>query len=112
MRSNGRAFKPSTYRLFKIRILVRIRRRAAAEKAQRLCSRDRVPRARRDEDRVVRADHLKLIRCPRFDSCAPRPYRPLGLPIYVARVPAAPFSLLPWSLYLDHSHARCLRQLP
>ena len=24
-----------------------------------------------------------------------RPYRPLGLPIYVTRVPAAPFSLLP-----------------
>ena len=35
--------------------------------------------------------------------CA-RPLRPLGLPIYVARVPAAPFSLLPSSLYLDHSH--------
>src|SRR5215813_5060658 len=29
-----------------------------------------------------------------------RPYRPLGLPIYVARGPAAPFSLLPSSLYL------------
>ena len=29
-----------------------------------------------------------------------RPFRPLGLPIYVARVPAAPFSLLPSSLYL------------
>ncbi len=34
----------------------------------------------------------------------------VGLPIYVARVPAAPFarlpaySLLPSSLYLDHSH--------
>src|SRR6266487_6203847 len=33
-----------------------------------------------------------------------RSLRPLGLPIYVARVPAAPFSLLPSSLYLDHSH--------
>ena len=30
--------------------------------------------------------------------------RPLGLPIYVARVPAPPFSLLPLSLYFDHSH--------
>jgi hypothetical protein len=36
---------------------VRIRRRAAAEKAQRLCSHDRVPRARRDEDGIARADH-------------------------------------------------------
>src|SRR5262245_23489928 len=27
-------------------------------------------------------------------------YRSLGLPIYVARVPAAPFSLLPSKLYL------------
>jgi hypothetical protein len=64
---------------------------------------------------------LKLVRCPRFDSCAPAhlklaPFptrsllphsftfyvafpvssiRPLGLPIYVARLPAAPFSLIP-----------------
>src|SRR6476646_1798770 len=29
-----------------------------------------------------------------------RAFRPLGLPIYVARVPAAPFSLLPSSLCL------------
>jgi hypothetical protein len=36
------------------------------------------------------------------------PLRPLGLPIYVARVPAAPFSLLPLSLYLDHSHCLVL----
>jgi hypothetical protein len=36
---------------------VRVRRRAAAEKAQRLCSHDRVPRARRDEDGIARADH-------------------------------------------------------
>ena len=33
------------------------------------------------------------------------PFRPLGLPIYVARVPAAPFSLL---LYVDHSHGPVL----
>src|SRR3989475_8162422 len=33
-----------------------------------------------------------------------RSFRPFGLPIYVARVPAAPFSVLPASLYLDHSH--------
>jgi len=37
-----------------------------------------------------------------------RAFRPLGLPIYVARVPAAPFSLLPSSLRLDHSHCRVL----
>src|SRR5260370_35260924 len=37
-----------------------------------------------------------------------RSLRPLGLPIYVARVPAAPFSLLPSSLYLDHSHCLVL----
>jgi hypothetical protein len=37
-----------------------------------------------------------------------RAFRPLGLPIYVARVPAAPFSLLPLSLYLDHSHCLVL----
>ena len=41
-----------------IRILVRIRRRAATEKAQRLCSHDRVPRAWRDEDRIAPADHM------------------------------------------------------
>jgi hypothetical protein len=35
---------------------MRIRRRAAAEKAQWLCSHDRVPRARGDEDRIARAD--------------------------------------------------------
>src|SRR5437773_1289674 len=34
--------------------------------------------------------------------------RPLGLPIYVARVPAPPFSLLPLSLYFvcHSSHSR------
>src|SRR5438874_5757531 len=32
---------------------------------------------------------------PRFDSCAPAHFRPVGLPIYVAGVPAAPFSPLP-----------------
>src|SRR6266446_5131925 len=37
-----------------------------------------------------------------------RAFRPLGLPIYVARVPAAPFSLLPSSLCLDHSHCLVL----
>jgi hypothetical protein len=31
----------------------------------------------------------------RFDSCAPAHFRPLGLPIYVAGFPAAPFSPLP-----------------
>ena len=47
-----------------------------------------------------------------------RSIRPCGLPIYVARVPAAPFarcptrSLPPSQLYLDHSHCPCLRQLP
>jgi len=69
---------------------------------------------------------LKLVRCTRFDSCAPAhlklapsqcarcfprsftfyvafpisSIRPLGLPIYVARVSAAPFSPLPSSLCL------------
>jgi hypothetical protein len=38
---------------------------------------------------------LKLVCFPRFDSCAPAHFRPLGLPIYVARVPATPFSPLP-----------------
>ena len=52
---------------------------------------------------------MKLVRCPRFDSCAPAHFDlSLGLPIYVARVPAAPFSLLPSSLYLDHSHGPVL----
>jgi hypothetical protein len=37
-----------------------------------------------------------------------RPFRPLGLPIYVARVPAAPFSRLLLWLYLDHSHCPVL----
>jgi hypothetical protein len=50
--------EPWPYRLFQIRILVGIRRRAATEKAERLCGRDRVPRARRDEDRIARADRL------------------------------------------------------
>jgi hypothetical protein len=35
-----------------------------------------------------------------------RPYRPLGLPIYVARVPAAPFARCP------HSLAATLAALP
>ena len=35
---------------------MRIRRRAAAKKAQWFCSYNRVPRARRDEDRIARAD--------------------------------------------------------
>ena len=35
---------------------MRIRRRAAAEKAQRFCSHDRVPHARGDEDRIARTD--------------------------------------------------------
>ena len=55
---HGKPVQQSPYfRLLEIRILVRIRRCAAAEKAQRLCSRDCVPRARRDEDRIARADH-------------------------------------------------------
>jgi hypothetical protein len=34
-----------------------------------------------------------------------RPFRPFGLPIYVARVPAAPFTRrYPSRLCLDHSH--------
>src|SRR3989442_14950105 len=37
-----------------------------------------------------------------------RAFRPFGLPIYVARVPAAPFSLLPSSLCVDHSHCLVL----
>jgi hypothetical protein len=47
----------SPYRLFQVRILVRIRWGAATEKAYRLCSRDRVPHARRDKDRIARAHH-------------------------------------------------------
>ena len=49
------------FRLCEIRILVRIRRRAAAEKAQRLCSNDRVPRARRYEDGIARADRATFV---------------------------------------------------
>src|SRR5213075_2348661 len=41
---------------------------------------------------------------PRFDSCAPAQFELSVLPIYVARAPAAPFSLLPSRLCLDHSH--------
>ena len=37
--------KLESYQLFQIRILVRIRRRAATEKTQRLLSHDRVPRS-------------------------------------------------------------------
>src|SRR2546427_13147258 len=37
-----------------------------------------------------------------------RSFRPFGLPIYVARVPAAPFSVLPSSLCVDHSHCLVL----
>ena len=38
-----------------------------------------------------------------------RPFRPLGLPIYVARVPAAPFARrYPSRLDLDHSHGPAL----
>ena len=33
-----------------------------------------------------------------------RPFRPLGLPIYVARVPAAPFAHCYPRSFLDHSH--------
>ena len=47
----------SSYRLFQVRILVRIRRRAATEKPQRLRGFDRVPYAGRDEDRIAGADH-------------------------------------------------------
>src|SRR5438034_3918339 len=41
---------------------------------------------------------------PSFDSCAPAQFELSVLPIYVARAPAAPFSLLPSRLCLDHSH--------
>ena len=47
-----------------------------------------------------------------------RPFRPVGLPIYVARVPAAPFarcptrSLLPSQLTLITRTTSCSRQLP
>jgi hypothetical protein len=70
---------------------------------------------------------FKLVRCPRFDSCAPahlklapfptrsvlprsftfyaafsvNPFDLLGLPVFVACVPAAPFSLPPSSLCLQ-----------
>ena len=37
---------------------MRVRRRAAAEKAQRLDSHDRVPRAWRDEDRIAPPDRV------------------------------------------------------
>ena len=55
---------------------------------------------------------VNLSRC--VDSCAPAHFDLSVLPIYVARVPAAPFvrfpaySLLPSSLYLDHSHCPVL----
>ena len=35
---------------------------------------------------------LKLVCFPRFDSCAPAHFDLSVLPIYVARVPAAPFT--------------------
>jgi chromate reductase len=41
-------------------VLVRVGRRAATEEAQRLARRDRVPRARRDQDRVARTDLARL----------------------------------------------------
>ena len=44
------------FRLREIRIVVRVRRRAAAEKAQWFCSHDGVPRAWRDEDRIASPD--------------------------------------------------------
>src|SRR5204862_3944354 len=44
------------FRLREIRILVRVRGRAAAEKAQWFCSHDGVPRAWRDEDRIASPD--------------------------------------------------------
>src|SRR5438045_2439076 len=44
------------FRLREKRILVRVRRRAAAEKAQWFCSHDGVPRAWRDEDRIASPD--------------------------------------------------------
>jgi hypothetical protein len=38
-----------------------------------------------------------------------RAFRPFGLPIYVARIPAAPFARrYPSRLYLDHSHCPVL----
>src|SRR5437764_13238299 len=44
------------FRLREIRILVRVRGRAAAKKAQWFCSHDGVPRAWRDEDRIASPD--------------------------------------------------------
>src|SRR4029077_14128932 len=54
--ANAKGVSPY-FRLLEMRILVRIRWRAAAKKAQWLCSHDCVPRARRDENRIARADH-------------------------------------------------------
>lgn len=48
------------FRLLEIRVLVRIRRRAAAEKTQWFCSNDCVPRARRNQDGIARADRPAL----------------------------------------------------
>ena len=57
LRSAEKSVSPR-FRLREIRILVRVRRRAAAEKAQRLSSHDRVPRAWRDENRIAPADRV------------------------------------------------------
>jgi hypothetical protein len=58
--------------------------------------------------RIVGSELIETRSRARFDSCAPAHFRPLGLPIYVAGVPAAPFSLLPSRFYLDHSHGLVL----
>ncbi len=63
-----------------------------------MCSR---PFETRSRPRFLAATHRGFAFYVAFPKSS---IRPLGLPIYVARAPAAPFSLLPSSLYLDHSH--------
>src|SRR4030095_7629423 len=51
---------------------------------------------------------LKLARCPALTHVLP-PFRPVGLPIYVARVPAAPFARcypFPFTLITRTARAR------
>jgi hypothetical protein len=83
-----------------LRQLPKLRCRLPARFPIATCSMSRLPRLRRGP--------LKLARCPHFDSCAPAHFDLSVLPIYVARAPAAPFSLLPSQLYLDHSHCPVL----
>jgi len=78
--------KPSTYRLFQIRIIVHIRRRAATEKrsgsvAMIVCH------APEDEDRSARADHLYLARSRSLD-------RYLAASPAMSLTPVAPLKLI------------------